>query len=106
MNGTAEVGSLLGSNPRRKYRALLHDITIVNPRFSSNLLTDKTARETGKHLADSAVERKSKSRGLFPASFSFLALTVSTLQGEVDSDEHPLKDLATTRVENRLEASS
>ena len=64
MDITTEAETLFDNHPRRKNKALLLDITIVNPCAGSNL--GNAARHVGKHLAD-AVERKTKQvSGLVP----------------------------------------
>ena len=60
MDITTEAGALFDNHPRLKNKALLLDITIVNPCAGSNL--GNAARRVGKHLAD-AVERKKTSVG-------------------------------------------
>ena len=60
MDITTEAGALFDNHPRLKNKALLLDITIVNPSAGSNL--GNAARYVGKHLAD-AVERKKTSIG-------------------------------------------
>ena len=60
MDITTEAGVLFDNHPRLKNKALLLDITIVNPCAGSNL--GNAARHVGKHLAD-AVERKKTSIG-------------------------------------------
>ena len=55
MDITTEAGALFDNHPRLKNKALLLDITIVNPCAGSNL--GNAARHVGKHLPD-AVERK------------------------------------------------
>ena len=97
---TTEAGALFDNHPR----ALLLDITIVNPCAGSNL--GNTARYVGKHFAD-AVERKlNKYRGSFPATYSLLPLAMSTCD-DVGSDVHALiKELAIGRVEHVSETHS
>ena len=104
MDITTEAGALFDNHPRLKNKALLVDITIVNPCAGSNL--GNAARRVGKHLAD-AVERKKKNyRGSFPAIYSLLPLAMSTC-GEVGSDVHALiKELAIRRVQHRSETYS
>ena len=99
MDIATEAGALFDNHPRLKNKALLLDITIVNPCAGSNL--GNAARHVGKHLAD-AVERKNNEyRGSFPATYSLLPLAVSTC-GEVGSDVHALtKELAIRRVQHR-----
>ena len=58
-----EVSALFDNHPRRKNKALLLGITIVNPCTSSNL--ENVAHHAGKYLAD-AVERKKQSIGARP----------------------------------------
>ena len=73
-------------------KALLLDITIVNPCAGSNL--GNAARHVGKHLADAVERKKNKYRGSFPATYSLLPLAMSTC-GDVGSDVHALiKELA------------
>ena len=104
MDITTEAGALFDNHPRLKNKALLLDITIVNPCAGSNL--GNAARHVGKHLAD-AVERKiNKYRGLFPATYSLLPLAMSTC-GDVGSDVHALiKELVSRRVQHRSETYS
>ena len=60
MDITTEAGALFDNHPRLKSKALLFDITIVNPCAGFNL--GNVARHVGKYLAD-AVERKENSIG-------------------------------------------
>ena len=69
--------------PRLKNKALLLDITIVNPCAGSNL--GNAARHVGKYLADAVERKKNKYRGSFPATYSLLPLAMSTC-GDVGSD--------------------
>ena len=104
MDITTEAGALFDNHPRLKNKALLLDITIVNPCASSNL--GNAARHVGKHLADAVERKKNKYRGSFPATYSLLSLTMSTC-GEVGSDVHALiKELAIRRLEHRSETHS
>ena len=104
MNITTEAGALFDNQPRLKNKALLLDITIVNPCAGSNL--GNAERHVGKHLADAVEGKKNKYRGSFPATYSLLPLAMSTC-GEVGSDVHVLiKKLAITRVEHRSETHS
>ena len=101
---TTEAGALFDNHPRLKNKALLLDITIVNPCAGSNL--GNAARHVGKHLADAVERKKNKYRGSFPATFSLLLLAMSTC-GDVGSDVHALiKELATRRVQHRSETYS
>ena len=101
---TDEAGALFDNHPRLKNRALLLDITIVNPCAGSNLGNE--ARHAGKHLADAVERKKNKHQGSFPATYSLLPLVMSTC-GEVGSDVHALiKELAIGRVEHRSETHS
>ena len=104
MDITTEAGALFDNHPRLENKALLLDITIVNPCAGSNL--GNAARHVGKHLAD-AVERKKKTyRGSFPTTYSLLPLAMS-ICGGVGSDVHALiKELAITRVQHRSETYS
>ena len=103
MDSTTEAGALFDNHPL-KNKALLLDITIVNPCAGSNL--GNAARHVEKHLAD-AVERKNNNyRGSFPATYSLLSLAMSTC-GNVSSDVHALiKELAIRRIQHRLETYS
>ena len=104
MDITTEAGALFDNHPRLKNKALLLDITIVNPCAGSNL--GNTARHVGKHLADAVERKKNKYRGSFPATYSFLPLAISTC-GDVGSDVHALiKELAMKRVKHRSETYS
>ena len=85
-------GALFDNHPRLKNKALLLDITTVNPCTGSNL--GNAARHVGKHLADAVQRKKNKYRGSFPATYSLLPLAMSTC-GDVGSDVHALiKELA------------
>ena len=99
MDITTEAGALFDYHPRLKNKALLLDITIVNPCAGSNL--GNAARHVGKHLADAVERKKNKYRGSFPATYSLLPLAMSTC-GDVGSDVHALiKELAIRRVQHR-----
>ena len=74
MDITTEAGALFDSPSRLKNRALLLDITIVNPCAGSNL--GNAARHVGKHLADAVERKKNKYRGSFPATYSLLPLAM------------------------------
>ena len=101
MDITTEAGALFDNHPRLKNKALLLDITIVNPCAGSNL--GNAARHVGKHLADAVERKKNKCRGLFLATYSLLPLAMSTC-GDVGSDVHALiKELAIRRVQHRSE---
>ena len=100
MDITTDVGAHFGNHSRLKNKALLLDITIVNPCAGSNM--GNAARHVGKHLAD-AVKKKNKYRGSFPATYSLLPLAMFTC-GEIGSDVHTLiNELAIRRVEYRAE---
>ena len=104
MDITTEAGVLFDNHPRLKNKALLVDITIVNPCAGSNL--GNAARLVGKHLADAIERKKNKYRGSFPATYSVLPLALSTC-GEVGSDVHAfIKELAISRVQHRSETHS
>ena len=104
MDITTEAGALFDNHPRLKNKALLLDITIVNPCAASNL--GSAARHVGKHLADAVERKKNKYRGSFPATYSLLPLAMSTC-GDVGSDVHALiKELAIRRVQHRSETYS
>ena len=99
-----EAGVLLDSHPRRKNKALLLDITIVNPCGSSNL--ENAARRAGKHPRRRSQQKKNKYPGSFPATYPLLPLATST-RGEAGSDVHAfIKELAIRRVEHRSEIHS
>ena len=101
---TTEAGALFDNHPRLKKKALLLDITIVNPCAGSNL--GNAARHVGKHLADAVERKKNKYRGSFPATYPLLPLAVSTC-GVVSSDVHDLsKESAIRQVEHKLETHS
>ena len=103
MNITTEAGALFDNHPRLKSKALLLDITIVNPCAGSNLRN--AARHVGKHFADAVERKKNKYRGSFPATYSLLPLAMSC--GDVGSDVHALiKELAIRRVQHRSETYS
>ena len=104
MDITTEAGALFDNHPRLKNKALLLDITIVNPCAGSNL--GNAARHVGKHPADAVERKKNKYRGSFPASYSLLPLAMS-ICGDVGSDLHALiKELAIRRVQRRSETYS
>ena len=93
MDITTGAGALFDNHPRLKNKALLLDITIVNPCAGSNL--GNAARHVGKHLAD-AVERK---KNKYRATYSFLPFAMSAY-GEVGSDVHAfIKEVAIRRVD-------
>ena len=104
MDITTEAGALFDNHPRHKNKALLLDITIVNPSAGSNM--GNAARHVGKNLADAVERKKNKFRGSFPATYSLLPLAMSTC-GDVGSDVHALiKELTIRRVQHRSETSS
>ena len=104
MDIITEAGALFDNHPRLKNKALLFDITIVNPCAGSNL--GNAAHHVGKHLADAVERKKNKYRGSFPATYSFFPLAMSTC-GDVGSDVHALiKELAIRRVQHRSERYS
>ena len=104
MDITTEAEALFDNRPRHKNKALLFDITIVNPCAGSNL--GNAVRHVGKHLADAVERKKNKYRGSFPATYSLLPLAMSTC-GDVGSDVHALiKELAIRRVQHRSETYS
>ena len=100
MNITMEAGGALFDNhPRRKNKALLLDINIVNPGAGFNL--ENEAHRAGKHLADAIEGKDNKNRSSLPATYSLLPLAMSTC-GEVGSDVHALiMELTIRRVEHR-----
>ena len=95
-----EVWALFGSTPNDK--ALLFDITmIVNLCVGGNL--DSAARHAGKPLPITVDRDNKKYRGLFPATYTFLPLVMSTC-GETDPDVCALaKELTIRRVEKKSE---
>ena len=104
MDIPTEAGALFDNHPRLKHKALLLDITIVNPCAGSNL--GNASRHVGKHLADAVERKKNKYRGSFPATCSLLPLAMSTC-GDVGSEVHALiKELAIRRVQHRSETYS
>ena len=104
MDITTEAGELFDNYPRLKNKALLLDITIVNPCAGSNL--GNAARHIGKHLADAVERKKDKYRSSFPTTYSLLPLAMSTC-GDVGSDVHALiKELAIRRVQHRSKTYS
>ena len=104
MDPTTEAGALFDNHPRLKNKALLLDITIVNPCADSNL--GNTTHHVEKRLADAVERKKNKRRSSFPATYSLLPLAMLTC-GEVGSDVHALiKELAIRRVEHRSETHS
>ena len=101
---TTEARALFDNHPRLKNKALLLDITIVNPCAGSNL--GNAVRHVGKHLPDAVERKKNKYRGSFPATYSLLPPAMSTC-GDVGSDVQALiKELATRRVQHRSETYS
>ena len=99
-----EAGALFDNHPRLRNKALLLDITIVNPCAGSNL--GSAARHVGEYLSDAVERKKNKYRGSFPATYSLLPRAMSTC-GEVGSDMHALiKELTTRRVQHRSETHS
>ena len=104
MDITTEAGALFDNHPRLKNKALLLDITIVNPCAGSNL--GNAARHLGKHLADVVERKKNQYRGSFPPTYSLLPLAMLTC-GDVGSDVHALiKELAIRRVQHRSDYSN
>ena len=104
MDITTEAGALFENHPRLKNKALLLDITIVNPCAGSNL--GNAARHIGKHFTDAVERKKNKYRGSFHATYSLLPLVMSTCD-DVGSDVHALiKELAIRRVQHRSETYS
>ena len=104
MDITTEAGALFYNRPRLKNKALLLDITIVNPCAGSNL--GNAARHVGKHLVDAVEWKKKKYRGSFPATHSLLPLAMS-ICGDVSLDVNALiKELAIRRVQHRSETYS
>ena len=65
MDITTDVGAFFDNHSRLKNKALVLDITIVNPCAGSNL--GNAARHVGKHLADAVKRREEKQiSGLVP----------------------------------------
>ena len=103
-NITKDAGALFDNHPRLKNKALLLDITIVNPCAGSNL--GNAASRVGKHLAHAVERKKNRHRGSFPATYSLFPLAMSTYD-EVGSDVHALiKKLAIRRVQHKSETHS
>ena len=101
---TTEAGALFDNHTRLRNKALLLDITIVNPCAGSNL--GNAARHVRKHLVDAVERKKYKYRGSLSGTYSLLPLAMSTCGG-VGSDVHALiKELAIRRVEHRSETRS
>ena len=65
MKMATESGALLDNLPRRKIKAPLLDITIVNTCGNSNL--ENAARHAGENLADAVEGKITKYRGSFTA---------------------------------------
>ena len=104
MDITTEAGALFDNHPRLKNKALLLDITIVNPCAGPNLGNE--ARHAGKHLADAVERKKNKYRGSLLATFSLLPLAMSTC-GEIGSDVHALiKEFVIRWIEHMSEKYS
>ena len=104
MDITTEAGALFDNRPRLKKKALLLDITIVNPSSGSNL--GNAARHVGKHLADAVERKRNKFRGSFPATYSLLPLSMLTCD-DVGSDVHAfIKELVIRQVQHRSETHS
>ena len=76
MDIATKAGVSFDTHSRRKNKALLLDITIVNSCASSNL--GNAARHYGKHLADAVEGEKNKYRDSFPATYPLLPLAMST----------------------------
>ena len=96
--------ALFDDHPRLKNKALLLDITIVNPCAGSNL--GNAARHVENQLAGAVERKKNKYRGSFLATYSLLSLAMSTC-GEFGSDMHAfIKEIAIRRVEHRSETHS
>ena len=99
-----DAEAFFDDHPRRKNKALLLDITIVDPCASFNL--ESATRHAGKHLTDAVERKKNKYQGSFPATYSLLPLAMSTC-GEVGSYVHAfIKELAIRRIEYRSEIHS
>ena len=104
MDITTEAGVLFDNHPRLKNKALLLDITVVNPCAGPNL--GNAARHVRKHPADVVEQKKNKYRGSFRATYSLLPLAMSICD-EAGLDVHVLiKELAIRRVEQRSETHS
>ena len=104
MDITTEAGALFDNQPRLKNKALVLDITLVNPCAGSNL--GNAVRYVGKHLADAVERKKTKYQGSFPATYSLLPLAMSTCS-DVDLDVHALiKEPAIRRAQHMSETYS
>ena len=100
MDITTEAG-LFANDPFLQNMALLLNITVVNPRTTSNLENAPCHEE--KYLADAVERNKKKYRGSFPATYSLLSLAMSTCS-EVGLDLHALiREVPIRQVEHRSE---
>lgn len=90
MDKTTEAGELFGNDPRYKGNTFLLDLTIVNPRVSSNL--EVAVRYTGKHLSGVVEQKKNKNGGSFPVAYSLHHLhhLVMSTRGELGPDVYSL----------------
>ena len=101
MDITTEAGVLFDNYPRRKNKAFLLDIAIINPCASFNL--ENKARHAGKHLTDAGERKKNNYRGSLPATYPLLLLAMLTC-GELGLDVHTLyKELAIRWVKHMTE---
>lgn len=104
MDMTTEVRALFGNDPRYKGKALLVDITLINPFVSINL--EIAGLETRNHLIDAVVLKKNKYQGLLPAIYYSLPLCMSMF-GELGPEVHALiKELALRPVNESSEIIS
>ena len=95
---------LFDSHLRRKHKALLADLTLVNLCVNSNL--ENAARHPRNHLADVIERNINKYRGSYPSAYSLVPIDVPTCR-EVGPDVHALiKELAMRRVGHRSEIHS
>ena len=104
MNRTTEVEERFHSHLRRKNKALLSNITLVNSCASS--YPESVARHAGKHLAGEVESKNNTGRGSIIATYFLLPITWSTCV-EAGSDVHThIKEINITRVEHGLEVPS
>ena len=88
MDVTPEAGALFDSDPRHKDKALLLDLTIVNPCVSTNL--ENTARQAGKSPRRRSRAEEKLVSGLVPRYLRPFFLFPMSTSGEVGPDVHVL----------------
>ena len=79
MDMAPEAGAPFDTYPRRKNKALILDITIVDPCVRYNL--ENAACHARKHLVDAVEGKKYNYRGSFPATYYPLSLAMSMSAG-------------------------